>query len=132
LRRYELNKSWKSDPVKTITQIDRQLQSELDREALFALMELCFIHARRMESLPGAAARFYLSCAVYAYNFLFDPGFGPPASPYHPHSRDACEFYNRSFAFVLIYLREKNIRATPQKCFPWFGATWSWWTKNRN
>lgn len=118
LRRYDLDRSWKRDPKGTILLIDNQLQSDRDREKLFALMELSYIQARRSSSRSETAARFYLSCAVYAYNLLFDPGFGPPASPYHPHSRDACEFYNRSLASVLIYLREKNIRPGLQTRFP--------------
>jgi len=118
LRRYELLETWRKNPVETIAQIDKRLPADPDREAIFALMELSFIHARSNEKEPETAARYYLSCVVYAYNFLFDPEFGQPASPFHPHSRDACEFYNRSFAALLINLRENNIRATPQVHFP--------------
>jgi pimeloyl-ACP methyl ester carboxylesterase len=48
-------------------------------------------------------------CALYAYNYLFDAELGPPPSPYHPHSRLACDFYNRSLATQIIYHRDRNI-----------------------
>ena len=47
---------------------------------------------------------------VYAYRYLFDPRYGAAPSPYHPHSRLACDLYNRSLAAVIAYASTHGIR----------------------
>ena len=109
LRQRDLIDAWEHDPIPMLTELDRKLHESPDRETLFALMELCYLEAGRAPKLSDLAAKLYRSCTLYAYNYLFDAELGPPPSSYHPHSRLACEFYNRSLAAQIIYHRDRNI-----------------------
>jgi pimeloyl-ACP methyl ester carboxylesterase len=122
LRRHDVETKWRNDPEGILTELDAQVRQNPDREALFALMELSYIAARRAANRPETAAMYSLSCAVYAYSFIFDPGLGPPLEPYHPHTRAACEFYNRSFAAFAIHLRDRKIKFTSQRRFKVIGG----------
>jgi hypothetical protein len=122
LRRHDVETKWRNDPEAILTELDGLVRAKPDLEALFALMELSYIEARRTARRPETAAMYALSCTLYASSFLFDPGFGPPLDPYAPHSRAACEFYNRSLAAFVIYLRDHMIKASPQRRFPVIGG----------
>ncbi len=122
LRRHAVETKWQREPEAVLTELDALVRRHPDREALFALMELSYIAARRAAGKPETAAMYSLSCVLYAYNLLFDPAFGPPSDPYHPHSRDASDFYNRSLASFMIHLRERGIKATPERRFAVIGG----------
>ena len=109
LRQRDLIDAWKRDPIPMMTELDRTFHQNPDRETLFALMELCYLEAHRAPKLSDLAVKLYRSCTLYAYNYLFDAKLGPPPSSYHPHSRLACEFYNRSLAAQILYNRNRNI-----------------------
>jgi pimeloyl-ACP methyl ester carboxylesterase len=109
LRQRDLIDAWKRDPIPMLTELDWMLHKVPGRETLFALMELCYLEAHRAPKLSDLMVKLYRSCTLYAYNYLFDPGFGPSPSSYHPHSRLACEFYNRSLAAQILYNRNRNI-----------------------
>jgi pimeloyl-ACP methyl ester carboxylesterase len=109
LRQRDLIDAWERDPIPMLTELDRTLHENPDRETLFVLMELCYREARRARKLSDIAMKLERSCTLYAYNYLFDAELGPPPSPYHPHSRLACDFYNRSLASQMIYHRDRNI-----------------------
>ncbi|GBC63644.1 alpha/beta hydrolase [Desulfonema ishimotonii] len=108
LRQRDLIGAWTDGPVETLERIDRMLDRLPDRDTLFALTELCYIRANREPDLSAAASKYFLSCALYASTYLFDDNFGPPPSAFHPHSRQACEFYNRSLAEGLRYVRDRS------------------------
>ncbi len=109
LRQRDLIEAWEHDPIPTLTELDRMLYKAPDRETLFALMELCYLEAHRAPKLSDLSVKLYRSCTLYAYNYLFDAELGAPPNSYHPHTRLACEFYNRSLAAQILYNRNRNM-----------------------
>lgn len=118
LYEHDLLEEWEKDPVALIRKLDWQLLEQEDRELLFALMEMSYLTGKQYEKDPEMVAQLYLSCAVYAYAYLFDPSFGDPPSQYHPHSRLACDFYNRGLAKLLLNYRERGINADDVSQYP--------------
>ena len=110
LRQRDLTEAWEDEPLATLEKLDQDVQKQPDRDMLFALTELCFYQAKKAPKLSDKAARLYLTCAYYAYTYLFDDKTGHVLSPYHPHSRLACDFYNRSFAGILLHFRAGGLR----------------------
>jgi pimeloyl-ACP methyl ester carboxylesterase len=110
LRQHDMLGSWEKTPEALLEKLDIETRRLPNREALFALMELSFIQARKKDITSDKAMSLFLSCSLYAYNFLFDPQLGRPISPYDLHSRVVCEFYNRSVGAMVLHLRSKNRR----------------------
>jgi pimeloyl-ACP methyl ester carboxylesterase len=119
VRQRDLEASLAADPETMLAALDAEARDEKDREALFALAELCYREAVKSKSDPAKAAMFYLSSAVYAYAYLFDDTFRPVLDVYHPYSRQAMEFYNRSLANVLLHARATGLRYAKGKELPW-------------
>ena len=119
LRQRDLEAFLAADPETMLTALDGEARTEHDREALFALAELCYVQAGRNKSDPAKAAMFYMSSAVYAYSYLFDDTFLPVLDVYHPYSRQAMEFYNRSLSNVVLFARESAASYTKGKELPW-------------
>ena len=119
VRQRDLEASLAADPETMLAAQDAEARDEKDREALFALAELCYREAVKSKGDPAKAAMFYLSSAVYAYAYLFDDTYRPVLDVYHPYSRQAMEFYNRSLANVLLYARATNLRYAKGKELPW-------------
>ena len=99
---------YRRDPGALIRMLDARVAATPDRETLFALMELTYAEAEKR--CGDLASRLHLSCAVYAYQYLFATNYGIAVSPYHPHSRLACDLYNRSLAASLSQAYKRGIR----------------------
>jgi len=110
LRQRDLTEAWEDEPMATLEKLDQDVQKQPDRDMLFTLTELCFYQAKNAPKLSDEAAELYLTCAYYAYTYLFDEKAGHVLSPYNPYSRLACDFYNRSFAGYLLYFRKGDVR----------------------
>lgn len=119
LRQRDLEGAWKAAPEAMLLALDREARREKDREAFFVLSELCFYEASRQGVDKERAAYFRLSSAVYAYSYLFDDTLRPELDVYHPYSRQAMEFYNRSLAEYALYARDAGIAAAPGRELPW-------------
>ena len=98
---------WKKNPTAVLKKLCGFVAQTSDREGLFALTELCFYEAERRDELSKESMPFYLSASVYAYEYLFGKG-SENLSPFNPHSRLACEIYNRSLAELLMYLNKNK------------------------
>lgn len=109
MRRRVLDMSFKDDPIDTLQQLDRKLCIEKDREMLFVLAELCYLAGKNHSQEQDTAIKLYLSCAVYAYSFLYDQEFGPPPSKYDPQYRLACDLYNWSLSELVEIIKKKNV-----------------------
>ena len=118
LRQFDLVDTWEKDPLTALNRLLETFYKQPGRETLFVLMELCYIEAQKASKFSDDAAKFYLSSLVYAYNYLFDDDLGPAPSSYHPYTRLACAFYNRSLSAVIVYSRHKNIRFKKDMRFP--------------
>lgn len=119
LRQRDLEGAWKADPETMLLVLDREGRRERDREAFFVLSELCWFQGSKQGADKERAAYYRLSSAVYAYTYLFDDTLLPALDVYHPYSRQAMEFYNRSLAEYALYAREMGIKATPGRELPW-------------
>lgn len=110
LRRYDILNEWRQMPDRVIANLDGKTVQSPDRDTLFVLTELSFIQARGTDLKSAKAAKYYLACAFYAYNYMFDSALGPSLSPYDPHSKLACDFYNRSIAAMVLHFRSQKKR----------------------
>jgi pimeloyl-ACP methyl ester carboxylesterase len=110
LRQRDLVETWKKEPDKVLEQGEQLLKEKPEPDTLFSMMELCFLRAKNAAPLSMDAFKLYLSSAFYAYTYLFDDEIGLMPSAYHPNSRLACDFYNRSLAGCLIIYRDKGMR----------------------
>ncbi|MHC1791961.1 esterase/lipase family protein [Solidesulfovibrio sp.] len=119
LRQRDLEAALAADPEAMLMALDAEARAERDREAVFALAELCYLEAGRNKADQDKAAMFHLSSAVYAYLYLFDAGFRPQLDIYHPYSRQAMEFYNRSLANYILYSRAQGIEYAKGRELPW-------------
>ena len=110
LNQYGLKKAWEDNSLALLKQLDAELRTQPTRDLLFVLIELSYLEAEKRKLQSPEAAKLYLSCAAYSYAYLFNEQLGPLPSVFHPHSRLACEFYNRSLAAVLINYRDNKRR----------------------
>jgi hypothetical protein len=123
LRRYFLTQRFEDAPAYALVELHAAAVRNGDQNALFALSELSFYHAR-----DTGQQSYYLASAVYAYAFLFPDGVGTPPNPIDPRLRVACDFYNRSLALthnadcpgmkevVARGGEESGDHRTPEKC----------------
>lgn len=114
LKQRDLLDQWERDPDGLILGLDAKYHHDPGIGTLFTLMELTHLRARAASaSDPERAAALHLSCALYAYLFLFDPKSAPPMSSLRPYGRLASEFYNRSLSNYLLHARSRGLRFSP-------------------
>jgi pimeloyl-ACP methyl ester carboxylesterase len=91
LYRWGLTERFKKDPEGALATLrERYLADPGTRSALFALAELCFLHAD-----DSGKREYYLASAVYGYAFLFPGADEPPLDELDPRARIAADLYNR-------------------------------------
>jgi hypothetical protein len=90
LTQLDLAGRFREDPDAVLAALHAELPPEGDRDRVFALAELSFLHAERSGSSPHA-----LAAAVYAYAFLFPDGDAPPLDLFDPRAQIARNLYNR-------------------------------------
>ncbi|MDM8526331.1 alpha/beta fold hydrolase [Desulfococcaceae bacterium HSG8] len=123
LRQHDMADQWKRNPEELLRRLALGTDRNPGRESLFALMELSYIRARKKDPESEQAMQLYLSCAMYAYNYLFDPRLGQPVTPYDLHSRLVCEFYNRSIGSMVLHFRSKKMRVQKGARLPSLSGT---------
>ena len=97
LRRYDLYNEYRRDVNACLLHLEKYAQKRPEAELVYALAELSWIEAKRLDHRrkPQAIDRF-LDAAAYAYDYLFDddPVLGRRAGPSDPRFRLAMEIYN--------------------------------------
>ncbi len=97
LRRYNLEREYRRDVNGALLRIEKFAQQRAEPELVYALAELSWIEAKRLDRWrkPQALDR-YLDAAAYAYDFLFDddPVLAEGRKPADPRFRQAMELYN--------------------------------------
>ena len=96
LERTALSEPFKNDPERVLAELHSGLGKTDERDRLFALSELSFVHAEEARNQS-----YYLASAVYAYAFLFPPNSLDTPDPYDPRLRWAVDLYNRGIALGL-------------------------------
>ncbi len=123
LRMHGLSGKWRSDITGTLLALEARYKASPHRDALFALMELCWLGGKMQPKDSQRKAEFYLTCAVHAHDFLFDPDLIPHLTLFDPASRAACEFYNRSLAALVVNIRNRDLRLRKHMRLPLLGGT---------
>jgi pimeloyl-ACP methyl ester carboxylesterase len=103
LHRFDLDKQFASHPAEALKFLHEKACQDERRDLVFALAELSYLHAYRLErsvkaSEPKQARDYYLSAAIYAYLYLFGPGPQPPPTKFDDRFRIACDVYNAGLA----------------------------------
>jgi pimeloyl-ACP methyl ester carboxylesterase len=119
-----LDDAFKKRPVEVLEELDRELCVDPDRETALVLAELCHLVAKRSRD-ASLAARLDTSSAIYAYAWLFDPGFAEPVNEFGPRFRFACDLHDRSLANVLEYTQQagRRERETEELVLPMLRGT---------
>lgn len=118
LRKQDLMEAYKKDPVSVLISLEHDVERSPDRETLFALMELCYAEAKKIDPETKEYSKFYLSCMRHAYSYLFKQGLKPALNTYSPRFRWACDFYNWSLAKNMIYRKEQPTRVEKGSMLP--------------
>jgi len=105
LRQYDLERSFRRDPMAVLCVLDQTLCAEPDREKLFVLSELCYLQGKRAGD-PSEKRRLFLSSARYAYLCMFHPDAGPPLSAFDRRFQLASELYNKASAQMFWVRRD--------------------------
>ncbi len=107
LRVYDLTEDWKGDPQALLQKVQAVLEREPSADKLYAIAELSYLQAKRVEAAkPQLAMNFYGATVLNAYQYLFDDRFRPTRNPYDPHFRGACDLYNTALEAGLRLVRK--------------------------
>jgi pimeloyl-ACP methyl ester carboxylesterase len=97
LRRYDLHNEYRRDVNACLLHLQRHAQKREEAELVYALAELSWIEAKRLDHRRKEhAIDRYLDAAAYAYDYLFDqdPILAEGRGPSDPRFRLAMEIYN--------------------------------------
>ena len=113
LHRFDLEDQFQNSPEKALLVLHKKALTDGRRDLLFALAELNFLHAERLQHSvkPGAprqAPDCFLASAIYAYLFLLGDGREAPPNPFDRRFHLACDFYNRALAQGFATLNRTN------------------------
>jgi pimeloyl-ACP methyl ester carboxylesterase len=107
LRVYDLTEDWKGDPQALLQKVQAVQEREPSADKLYAIAELSYLQAKRVESSkPQLAMNFYGATVLNAYHYLFDDRFRATRNPYDPHFRGACDLYNAALEAGLRRVRK--------------------------
>ena len=104
LERMALGGRFKTDPEPVLAELNSGLGKTDERDRLFALSELSFVHAEASRNQS-----YYLASAAYAYAFLFPANPPDAPGPYDPRLRLAVDLYNRGIALGLATKDGKEV-----------------------
>ncbi len=126
LHRFDLDEQFASDPAGALQVLHQKACEDNRRDLVFALGELSFLHAGRLEHSvkagePKQGRDYYLAAAIYSYLYLFGAGGEPPPNRFDDRFRIACNIYNAGLAKGLgspertnaVVLLEDGLRQLP-------------------
>lgn len=109
LRRYDLHKEPSTD-AKVLTRLTEIRATEPDEDLTYALAELSFLKAIKLELVSEAEAlTLYWDTVAYSYAYLFDPQFAARRNPYDPEFRGACDLYNGALERSLRIAKKQGV-----------------------
>jgi pimeloyl-ACP methyl ester carboxylesterase len=102
LKRYDLEPRFRRDPDGTMASLERTARNAPDPDLVYALAELSWVEARRLDRRRRAAALDrYVDAVAYAYDFLFDPELAGGRQPADPRFRLAMDLYNGGLDHII-------------------------------
>jgi pimeloyl-ACP methyl ester carboxylesterase len=117
LERTALSERFKTDPQAVLAELNSGLGKTDERDRLFALSELSFVHAEASRNQS-----YYLASAAYAYAFLFPANPADAPGPYDPRLRLAVDLYNRGIALGLAKKDGKEVDLSERQLDLPFGS----------
>ncbi|MFZ5568821.1 MAG: esterase/lipase family protein [Thermodesulfobacteriota bacterium] len=93
LNRSGLAERFLDDPEEVIASLHRGMPTAREADRLFALAELCFLHAARNDDRS-----YFLAAVVYAYAFIFPRNPDDSPGELDPRLRTAVDLYNQGIA----------------------------------
>jgi hypothetical protein len=117
LERTALSERFKSDPEPVLAELNSGLGKTDERDRLFALSELSFVHAEN-----SGNQSYYLASAAYAYAFLFPANPADAPGPYDPRLRLAVDLYNRGITLGLTTQDGKEVDLSERQLNLPFGS----------
>ncbi len=113
LKQRDLINSWRTDRETVYKTIKAEYDQSKDRSLLFALIELSYSWAKSERSKSEAEAKYLMTSAVLAFDYLFDENLSPPPSLFEKQSRLACQFYNSSLTQLAINIKARGLNFSP-------------------
>ena len=109
LRQNDLAGRWVHNPRQLVTSLGKIHQREPRPESCYALAELSYIAAKKLElNHRREAQKMYWDCVVQSYAYLFDPQYNAVRNPYDPQFRGACDLYNSALESCLRIARKQG------------------------
>ncbi len=102
LRVYNLNDALQGDPRTLLENLQRITEQEPSADKVYAMSELAYLSARKIEKQDKARALdLYGAAVLHAYAFLFDDRLAATRNCYDPQFRGACDLYNSALESAL-------------------------------
>lgn len=102
LRRHDLYDRYRRDPDAALVRLENAARNAPEPELVFALAELSWIEAKKLDRRRRPAALdAYLNTVAYAYDFLFDPELAGGREPTDPRFRLAIDLYNGALDSII-------------------------------
>ncbi len=109
LRRLDLAYALKGDPEKLLTKLHESGGAAPDAETIYALSELAYLGAKKVELTDEKRALdLYGASVMYAYQYLFEPRLALERNPYDPQYRGASELYSTSLESALRIVQKQG------------------------
>ena len=102
LRVYDLTDALQGDSRELLENLQRITESEPSADKVYAMSELAYLFARKIEKQDKAKALdLYGAAVLHAYSFLFDDRLAATRNCYDPQFRGACVLYNSALEAAL-------------------------------
>ncbi len=102
LRVHNLTDALQGEPRELLEKLDRITEQEPSADNVYAMSELAYLFARKVEKHDKAQALdLYGAAVLHAYAFLFDDRLAATRNCYDPQFRGACELYNGALESAL-------------------------------
>lgn len=109
LKRYDLERDYRHGVDRAIASLEKRAKARPDPELVYALAELSWIEARRLDRWRRAGSiDYYLDAVAYAHDFLTDPELVNPQRASDPRYRTAMELYNAGLERVIRAAQAKS------------------------
>jgi pimeloyl-ACP methyl ester carboxylesterase len=109
VRRYDLEDELKRHSSTLLPRLYEITNQEPSADKLYALSELAYLAAKRVEPINRQRAlELHGLAMVNGYNYLFDERFGRFRNPYDPEFRGACDLYNGALESALRIINRRG------------------------
>lgn len=106
LRRNDLANQLDGDRQELLARIEEIDHREPNRENHYAIAELAYLGAKKIEKMkPDAALELYGTALLHAHDYLFADTSNFQENPFDPQFRGACDLYNQSLEGALRIVR---------------------------